>query len=222
MRTKAGHHDLPFAASRSPILQFRIELLGIQPLIWRRIQVPGDYTFWDLHVAIQGAFAWNDSHLHEFKVTTRNGNRISFGLPVDGDFDRGPDGALLEDWRYRVADYLHTKSQRIEYLYDFGDNWDHIVIFEEALAKATGKTYPRCTAGERSGPPDDCGGPHGYESLLEILAAPSHEKYKSSHAWAARMKGARGKFDPEAFDEQAVQFANPAPRLKRMLEETGW
>jgi hypothetical protein len=69
MRTKAGHHDLPFAASRSPILQFRIELLGIQPLIWRRIQVPGEYTFWDLYVAIQSAFAWNDSHLHEFKVT---------------------------------------------------------------------------------------------------------------------------------------------------------
>jgi hypothetical protein len=221
MQRKAGYHDLPFAASRSPILQFRIELLGIQPLIWRRIQVPGDYTFWDLHVAIQSAFAWNDSHLHEFKVTTRNGNRICFGLPVEGDFDRGPDGALLEDWRYRVADYLHAEGQRIEYLYDFGDNWDHVVVFEEALTKAPGKTYPRCTAGERSGPPDDCGGPHGYESLLEILADRSNEKYKSSHAWAASMKGARGKFDPVAFDERAVQFENPAPRLKRMLEETG-
>ena len=24
-------------------------------------------------------------------------------------------------------------------------------------------------------------------------------------------------FDPEAFDEQQVKFANPAPRLKRLL-----
>lgn len=208
--------------SSSQVLQFRVELLGIQPLIWRRIQVPGDYTFWDLHVAIQSAFAWNDSHLHEFKLTTRNGKRHCFGLPVDGDFDRGPDGQLMPVWRYQVADYLDAKEQRIEYLYDFGDNWQHAVIFEDALQKSPGKKYPRCTAGERSGPPDDCGGPRGYESLLEILADPTDEEYKSSHVWAASIKGRRGKFDAEAFDEQAVKFANPTPRLKRMLEETGW
>lgn len=43
-------------AQPASILQFRIELLGIEPLIWRRIQVPDTYTFWDLHVAIQSAF----------------------------------------------------------------------------------------------------------------------------------------------------------------------
>ena len=206
---------------QSPILQFRIELLGIQPLIWRRIQVPGGYTFWDLHVAIQSAFAWNDSHGHEFKVTTLNGKQLCFGMPVDGDFDRSPDCEVLPDWRSQVADYLDTKGQRIEYLYDFGDDWKHAVIFEDALQKSPGRKYPRCTAGERCGPPDDCGGVHGYASLLEILADPKGEEYKSSHVWAANMKGQRGKFDPEAFDEQAVKFANPVPQLKRMLEETG-
>jgi len=49
------------------VLQIRVELLRIEPLIWRRIQVPGNYTFWDLHVAIQSAFGWNDTHLHEFR-----------------------------------------------------------------------------------------------------------------------------------------------------------
>lgn len=52
-------------AVESPILQFRIELLDVKPLLWRRIQVPGHYTLWDLHVAIQTTFAWNDSHLHD-------------------------------------------------------------------------------------------------------------------------------------------------------------
>jgi hypothetical protein len=206
----------------SPVLQFRIELLGIQPLIWRRIQVPSDYTFWDLHMAIQSAFAWNDSHLHEFTLGTESGKRLCFGLPVDGDYDRGPDGELLPVWKHKVADYLGAKSQRMTYLYDFGDDWEHAVFFEGALPKAPGTKYPRCTAGERCAPPDDCGGPYGYENLLEILTNPQDEEYESSHVWAARMKGLRGKFDPEAFDEQAVKFANPAPRLKRMLEETGW
>jgi hypothetical protein len=90
-------------------------------------------------------------------------------------------------------------------------------VLEEILKASPGKAYPRCTAGERSAPPDDCGGPHGYESLLETLADPEDPDHASSHAWASGQKGRRGRFDPEAFDEQKVKFANPAPRLKRLL-----
>jgi hypothetical protein len=53
--------------------------------------------------------------------------------------------------------------------------------------------------------------------VLETLADPEDPEHASSHAWAASQKGWRGKFDPEAFDEQQVKFANPAPRLKRLL-----
>ena len=204
----------------SQVFQFRAELLGSQPLIWRRVQVPGDYTFWDLHVSIQSAFAWNDSHLHEFKLQSSGMDRC-FGLPTDEDEWRDPADRPLPDWEHRVADYLDAPGQRIYYCYDFGDDWRHALIFEEALPAVTGKKYPRCIAGERAAPPDDCGGIHGYASLLEILSDPQHEEYKSSHRWTVSMKGLRGKFDPEAFDEQAVKFANPAPRLKRMLEATG-
>lgn len=203
---------------QSPVLQFRIELLGIDPLIWRRIQVPGDYTFWDLHVAIQSAFGWNDSHLHEFRVETSAGVSC-FGLPTDEDLYPAPEHRPLSGWQHKVADRLDHKGQRIGYCYDFGDDWQHVIVYEDALPKAPGKKYPRCTAGERAAPPDDCGGLPGYESLLEILADPVHEEYASSHVWASSIKGIRGKFDPEAFDEQAVKFANPASRLKRMLAE---
>ena len=110
------------------ILQLRIELLLIERLIWRRLQVPGDDTFWDLHVAIQSAFGWSDTHLHEFRPWGHRDGGSRFGIPI----------------------------------------------------------------------PED----------------PDHA---SSHAWAASQKGRRGKFDPEAFDEQQVKFANPAPRLKRLL-----
>ena len=67
----------------------------------------------------------------------------------------------------------------------------------------------------------DFGGPGGYECLLETMANPEHPDHASSHAWAASQKGRRGKFDPEAFDEQQVKFANPAPRLKRLLAHLG-
>jgi hypothetical protein len=50
------------------VYQFKITLLEISPKIWRRIQVPEKYSFWDLHVAIQDAMGWDDMHLHVFKI----------------------------------------------------------------------------------------------------------------------------------------------------------
>jgi len=196
-----------------PVLQLRIELLHVEPLIWRRIQVPGDYTFWDLHVAIQSAFAWTDTHLHEFRPWGERDGHPRFGMPLD-DFEEPP----LSGWEHRVADVLTPAKPVLEYEYDFGDGWLHRITLEVVVTAAPGKKYPRCTAGERSAPPDDCGGPSGYESLLETLADPDDPEHKSSHVWASSQKGKRGKFDPEAFDEQQVKFANPAPRLKRLLE----
>jgi len=78
-----------------PILQLRIELLHIEPLIWRRIQAPGGYTFWDLHVAIQSAFAWTDTHLHEFRPWGERDGHPRFGMSLD-DFDDPPPTALHE------------------------------------------------------------------------------------------------------------------------------
>lgn len=196
-----------------PILQIRVELQQIEPLIWRRIQIPGDYTFWDLHVAIQSAFAWNDTHLHEFRIREQRTITARFGIPLD-DFDRDP--PLQSDWEHRVADVLTPANPRLEYWYDFGDDWMHTIVLEETLEAAPGKKYPRCTAGERAAPPDDCGGPYGYADLLKILANPKHREHAARHAWASSQKGKRGKFDPEAFDEQQVKFDNPTPRLRRL------
>ncbi|MDR3418748.1 MAG: plasmid pRiA4b ORF-3 family protein [Nevskia sp.] len=197
------------------ILQFRVELQDIQPLIWRRIQVPDSYTFWDLHIAIQSAFGWNDSHLHEFQVPA--GRVVQcFGIPMDKAGMEEPES--LPGWQHRVADYLSPKKPRAIYWYDFGDDWYHAIQLEEVLPPAAGKKYPRCVAGERSGPPDDCGGPYGYQDLLAILADPGYPEHASLHRWAAGAKGRRGKFDPEAFDEQKVKFDDPARRLKWMLD----
>lgn len=52
---------------RNDVLRLRVSLRDIEPPIWRLIDVPGSYTFWDLHVAIQDAMGWLDYHLHSFK-----------------------------------------------------------------------------------------------------------------------------------------------------------
>lgn len=205
------------------ILQVRIGLRGIAPLIWRRLQIPDTYSFWDLHVAIQSAFGWNDSHLHEFTMRAPGAGAppLRFGIPLPDDDLRRPEDRPLPGWEHRVSDHVAVGRLDVTYLYDFGDHWEHEVLLEEALEPSPGRRYPRCVAGERAGPPDDCGGPHGYASLLEVLADPEAADHAEMKSWAASIKGLRGAFDPEAFDEQRIRFANPATRLRRMLSEIG-
>ena len=62
--------------SSNLIYQFRITLEDIEPLIWRQIQVPSNYSFWDLHVAIQDSMGWLDYHLHEFKIWDKDGESV--------------------------------------------------------------------------------------------------------------------------------------------------
>ena len=64
------------------VYQFKITLKGIKPPIWRRIQVPENYTFWDLHVAIQDSMGWEDYHLHEFEILDPSkGLKVNIGIP---------------------------------------------------------------------------------------------------------------------------------------------
>ena len=132
------------------ILQLRIELTEIEPAIWRRIQMPGDCTFWDLHVAIQNAMGWLDCHLHMFHVTDpTTGQPELIGRPDE-------EGLLEEDivsgWKRLVTQRLSVAHSRLEYVYDFGDDWQHAVVLEEQLPSVPQLRYPRCIGGARACP----------------------------------------------------------------------
>jgi len=48
--------------------------------VWRRLEVESGSTLGTLHAVLQIAFAWEDSHVHEFQVGVRR-----FGRPDVGD-----------------------------------------------------------------------------------------------------------------------------------------
>jgi hypothetical protein len=129
------------------VLQFRVTLLEIRPEIWRRILLPIDANFHDLHLAIQGAFAWLNYHLHAFEVGTR---RLEDTSIEDAEEEEERDVLLTELFRV-------PKSVGL-YEYDFGDDWNHEVLFEGRVPRGKYKKLPVCTAGARAGPPEDCGG----------------------------------------------------------------
>jgi pRiA4b ORF-3-like protein len=192
------------------ILQFKITLEGIAPPIWRRIQVPADYTFWDLHVAIQDAMGWDDCHLHQFVFHGEDeSSYVYLGIPDDEGVEGEAD--ILPGWEYRVIDQLERPGDCVVYEYDFGDAWEHAILLEEILPPARGGRYPRCVAGERACPPEDCGGAHGYARLLAVLRDPKHKAHEELLAWVG------GSYDPEAFSPGLVKFHDPRRRLKAIL-----
>jgi hypothetical protein len=98
---------------------------------------------------------------------------------------------------------------RPQYAYDFGDDWQHILVHEGLEPVDRNCKYPRCVAGEGRCPPEDCGGVHGYAEVLQVIANPDHEGHASMLEWAG------GHFDPHAFDPSAVKFDDPAKRWKK-------
>ena len=179
------------------ICQFKITLKGISPPIWRRIQVPEDYTFWALHMAIQNSMGWHDCHLHEFKVYhPKKSYEYSIGTPCD-EFD------CTASWKEKIKDVISADNPDLFYLYDFGDSWEHAIKLEKILQAETGEKYPVCIGGKRACPPEDCGGIPGYE---EILSGESEfmDEYED--------------LDPEYFNPGEISFETPESSLKMKLQ----
>ncbi len=189
-------------------MRFQITLCRIDPPIWRRIEVPGQSTMWDLHVAIQDAMGWDDCHLHEFRFHSPVARTtIKVGLP-----DReNPHDQTFPGWKHRASALFSLAGGKMTYIYDFGDNWEHLVELEGVTLPDPKLNYPRCLNGRRACPPEDVGGTGGYQRFLEIIVNPQDERRQMMLRWAG------GSFDPEVFDPKSVRFANPAARLKRAL-----
>ena len=141
----------------SKVYQFKITLGGIEPPIWRRIQVPGSYSFWDLHVAIQDAMGWTDCHLHVFRILDPGTDDTEeIGIPNEDRFVGEPE--ILPGWDLSIKNYFSEANTRATYEYDFGDGWKHEIVLEKIFPRKPGTKYPTCIEGRRACPPEDCGG----------------------------------------------------------------
>jgi len=189
------------------VFQFKITLKFIKPPIWRRIQVPETYTFWDLHVAIQDVMGWEDYHLHEFEVNHPiTGEKVIIGTPNEElkFFGR----KIFSEYEEKISDWFSEKNRVAEYIYDFGDNWRHEIKFEKILPRDKNIKYPVCIGGERASPPEDCGGVWGYMEFLEAIKNPSHKRHEEMLEWIG------GEFDPEYFNPDKVIFTDPDKRMR--------
>ena len=169
--------------------QLKVSLLYSAPLIWRRVQVPGNLTLAKLHDVIQLCMGWTDTHLHQFMI-----GRNLYG-PTDLNDDWSEVKALDES-AFRLCDLEAEMRKRCIYEYDFGDGWQHEIEIEKVISPAEKSSeYPVLLAGVRACPPEDIGGVPGYENFLEVMNDPQSEDYAEMLRWYGSET-----FDPDFFE----------------------
>ena len=177
-----------------PSYVLHISLTFSDPLIWRRVQVPGSISLATLHHVIQSSMGWSDSHVHQFLV-----GKISYA-PTLGS------GAIKENERYDERNY---KLQDLEegmqfmfaYLYDAGDIWEHEIRLEEVVILEEELPKPVLLSGKQACPPETMSDIHEYQSLL----ASREDRSSSGYRKLSELTGSSS-FDPDFFDLDSARL----------------
>jgi len=184
------------------VAHLKIKLDDVEPAVLRRVEVPLTIRLDRLHLVLQAAMGWTDSHLYEIRA-----GDVGWGMP-DPDFGDGP----LDARKTRLIDALEDVGTRsLKYLYDFGDGWEHTVRIERVTDPVPGILYPRLVEAAGRCPPEDVGGPWGYSEFLEAIRDPDHEEHDHMVMWAG------GHFDPKVVDADRLtrDVADLAKRWSR-------
>ncbi len=175
----------------STIARLKITLQDVEPKVVRQIEVPVDLRLDRLHQVLQAALGWTNSHLHEFRAGRSSWGTSGIGGPFD---DR-----VHSEKRATLQDLLDAGGGKtFHYIYDFGDTWEHEVRVERVTKAEPGTTCPRLLKAAGRCPPEDVGGPWGYDHFLEVMANPGHEEHEDLLEWHG------GPFDPQDAEPERI------------------
>ena len=175
----------------------RLSVAILQPRIWRRLLVRDTMWLSRLHEGIQILFGWYDYQTHLFSVGPKR-----YGNPVN------QNGVVVEDDRdVTLAELQLGEHHHLTYDYLFADGWHVDIRVEKALAVPKAAVYPRCVAGARAGPPEDCGGVEAYKDMVFCLKHPETDLGREWREWLGPS------YDPEKCDLSGINRA-----LKRLAK----
>lgn len=173
------------------IIELKITLDYVHPTVTRTLKVPLNIRLDRLHLTIQAAMGWDNYHLYEFMAAN-----INWGVP-DPDF--GSD--ILPADKTTLLDVIEdTGIRSLNYIYDFGDGWDHQIKLGKITSPVPGELYPKLIALSGKCPPEDVGGPPGYENFLAAIADPKHPEYEDITEWYG------SDFDPNTPDTDQLKL----------------
>ena len=153
----------------------KVTIKNTHPPVWRRLKIPAGITFHELNAIIQLAFNWSGYHLYSFEI----GNLL---IEIPDDIFDDFDYKVINSKRTKVDKYF-DKIEKLEYTYDFGDNWIHDIQIENVVESEEKLKNPVCLKAKMASLPEDCGGPWGYEDLLDVINNPKDERYQDMKDW---------------------------------------
>ena len=187
--------------------QFLVTLNYVKPKVWRRFVVPASLDFYDLHSVIQTSVGWTNSHLFNFSIEDTTNNKTiqlvgdeesvseNFGMaqyymknpPEEGSYEfkmyqRFIRTQLLLARDVDLSQYV-TDNPEFRYIYDFGDGWDHEVVLEQVVYDYA-NDYPQLLEGKGTCPPEDVGGPPGYDEFKRVMKDKENPEHARMKAWA--------------------------------------
>ena len=174
------------------VARVRITLKDIEPEIWRRVAVPLDISLKGLHDVIQAVMAWQDYHLFEFRISDR-----VYGTP---DPEWVSDRKVYQARLARLETFVAQGVTAFDYVYDMGDNWEHVITIEAVEAGDDAQKYPLFIEGARRAPPEDVGSVPGYYEFLEAVTTPRHRERKRMLEWHGRL------YDPDEIDALIIRL----------------
>jgi len=139
--------------SAALIYQLKVVLVGISPMIWRRLLVSGSHTLADLHYTLQIAMGWSDDHLNCFTIHGKE-----YGIYHSGGIGFSDDPETVQ-----LADLQLREREKFRYEYDLTDRWQHQLRVEAIQCPEHPLSAPVCIGGKRSAPPENCGGPRAFQ-----------------------------------------------------------
>ena len=155
------------------VFALRCTVVGCTPLIWRRLLVRESMWLSRLHDTLQVAFDWFDYQTHSFSL-----DDLRFGNPLKRD-----EISIEDDRDVTLADLDLEHRARFTYGYHFGEGWQLDITVEKIALLEKGVRYPVCLAGERAGPPEDCGGLEAFHDMLACLKEPGTDLGREWLEW---------------------------------------
>ncbi|WP_170134319.1 plasmid pRiA4b ORF-3 family protein [Murinocardiopsis flavida] len=185
----------------------RVELTGTNPPLWRRLELDSDLFLNEVHGILQTVFGWQDYHLHRFASGPLYYSDDTEYYLAPFEAAEGETG--IPEEQVRLDEVLAEAGDRLFYLYDFGDDWEHLITLQAVLPRTENVPKARCTDGKRPAPAEDCGGIGGYE--LQVAATdPGHPDHTAALAEYRASFGEEsdpGEFAPAPFEIDATNAA---------------
>lgn len=176
-----------------PSYILHISITFSDPLIWRRIQVPGTLTLAQLHDVIQLSMGWSDSHVHQFLV-----GKVSYEPTIKTNAPR--ESKRFDEHKYKLYTLEEGMRFMFTYLYDAGEGWEHEIDLEEVVPPTRQLKHPILLSGEMACPPETVGDIHHYLQLVTALESPDSKDHNSLYELSGRAD-----FDPGYFDLEAAK-----------------